>query len=129
MNFNYKGQHSIVLLAVCDAKYIFRFVDIGAVGRRSDGGIFKNSRLGQKLENNKLNVPGPRLISRRRRALPHCIVGDEAFPLKNYLLRPYPGKKANDIKKRIYNYRLSRARRVIENTFGILASKWRVSRK
>lgn len=129
MNYNYKNSHSIVLLAICDAKYVFRFVDIGAVGRRSDGGILKTSKFGQKLENNELNIPKPKLISRRRRPLPHCIVGDQAFPLKPYMLRPYPGKKVNDMKKRIYNYRLSRARRVIENSFGILASKWRVFRK
>lgn len=130
MYFNYKNSHSIVLLAMCDANYIFTFVDIGAYGRRSDGGIFKDSLLGQKLEGNKMNIPDSTPISDgRAMLLPYCIVGDEAFPLKTYLLRPYPGKQSAQLPKRIFNYRLSRARRVIENTFGILAAKWRIFRK
>jgi hypothetical protein len=53
--------------------------------------------------------------------LPFVIVDDEAFPLKKYSLRPYPEVSArNDESKQIYNYRLSRAHRVVENAFGIL---------
>jgi hypothetical protein len=55
---------------------------------------------------------------------PHVIVGDEAFPLKTYLLRPYSRKDLN-ISKCIFNYRLCRVRKIVENTFGILAQKFR----
>jgi hypothetical protein len=54
-------------------------------------------------------------------------VDDEAFPLKKYLLRRYPGVSArNDESKDIYNCRLSRAPRVIKNAFGILTQKFRL---
>ena len=59
----------------------------------------------------------------------HFIVGDEAFPLRMDLMRPFPrGKKENRLpyNKMIFNYRLSRARHIVENAFGILVQRFRV---
>ncbi|XP_067123185.1 uncharacterized protein [Centruroides vittatus] len=129
LNFNYKNCFSKVLLAACDAHYRFIFVDIGSYGSESDGGIFSRSRLGQGLCQNRFNLPEPRKLSNEFE-LPYFFVGDEAFPLTTYLMRPYPRKRKNLIwKEKIFNYRLSRARRVIENSFGILSSRWRIYRR
>ena len=57
--------------------------------------------------------------------MPFALVGDEAFALSENVLRPYPSRNLS-VKQRICNYRLSRARRMVECTFGILASKWRI---
>lgn len=127
--YNYKHSHSIVLMAICNANYLFTYVDIGAYGRRSDGGIFKECQFGKKFEQKKMNVPNAEAIFENGPTLPFCLVGDEAFPLKEYLLRPYPGKGGLTKEKNVFNYRLSHARRMIENTFGIIASQWRILRK
>jgi len=50
--------------------------------------------------------------------LSYCFVGDEAFPLKQWMLRPDPGRGLQSFSRKVYNYRLSRARRTIENAFG-----------
>ena len=52
-------------------------------------------------------------------------MADDAFPLKEYIQKPYSqvGLTPN---KRIFNYMLSRARRVVDNAFGILANRFRV---
>ena len=76
-----------------------------------------------------MNIPKSDRFYKGGPDLPYCIVGDEAFPLKSYLLRPYSGKNNLTDEQSIFNYRLSRASRVIENSFGILASQWRVYRK
>jgi len=127
--YNYKGSHSLVLLAICDANYKFLVVDIGAEGRQSDGGIFKKSFIGQTLINGEADLPPSKQICEDGPVLPHVLIGDEAFPLTTYMMRPYPGRGGLNIDKRIFNYRLSRARRVIESTFGIFVSQWRIFRK
>lgn len=124
--YNYKHQHSIVLLALVDANYRFITVDVGAYGRNSDEGIFKSSAIGKMLYGNKLNFPSEKALPKTQTVLPHVIEADAAFPLRNNLMRPYPeGDLGNNEPKRVYNYRHSRARRVVENAFGLLTKKFK----
>lgn len=125
--FNYKKTFSIVLLALVDANYNFIAVNVGAFGKDSDGGILAKSKMGKAIFENKLNIPSTQFFPGTDVSAPCVILGDEAFPLKNNLLRPYPSQQSiNDDKKRHFNYRLCRARRVVENAFGILSQKFRM---
>ncbi|XP_063842378.1 uncharacterized protein LOC135090053 [Scylla paramamosain] len=124
--YNYKLFFSTVLLAVCDANFSFIYVDIGAYGKSSDSAIFTKSLLYKKLVENSLDVPEPKPISSVETVCyPHVIVGDEAFGIMENVMRPYSGRHLT-YRKKIFNYRLSRARRYIECTFGIMANKWRI---
>lgn len=123
--FNYKKFFSIVLLGLVDADYKFLFVDIGCNGRVSDGSVFENSGLAEALRCNKLNIPADTPIEGIEGDMPFCIVADEAFPLKTYIMKPY-AKKNLSFKKRVFNYRCSRARRIVENAFGILVHRFQI---
>lgn len=131
--FNYKGYFSLVLMAVVGPDAEFIFADVGCQGRISDGGVLRNTVFYQALESDRLNIPGPRplpandlMISEDwNPVLPHYFVGDDAFSLTPHIMKPYP-KRGLSEEQRIFNYRLSRARRVSENAFGILSAKFRV---
>jgi hypothetical protein len=56
---------------------------------------------------------------------PYVFVADDAFPLSNNIMKPYASRNLTH-EQRVFNYRLSRARRTVENAFGILANKFRV---
>ncbi len=133
--YNYKGFYSIVLMALVDFDYKFVFADVGCQGRISDGGVYRNSELSKLLSQGALNLPAPRSLPKSmdpawepftvEESLPFVFVGDNAFPLTTHCLKPYPDRALTD-RKRVFNYRLSRFRRVTENAFGILTSVFRI---
>lgn len=93
------------------------------LGSLPDSSIFAKSGLGTALETGSLILPPPKELPGTNKKLPHFFVGDEAFPLRTDLMRPYSKKGIKSDRERIFNYRLSRGRRVIENAFGILSSR------
>ena len=105
--FNYKHSFNIVV----DANNKFLYVDVGCNGRVSDGGVFRNSSLSTALEGNSLNAPPPEPLSGESVPLHYTILADDAFPLKEYIQKPY-SQVGLTPDKRIFNYRLSRARRM-----------------
>jgi hypothetical protein len=124
--FSYKGFFSVILQGLVDVRYKFLSVDVGAFGRQSDSGVFSQSNLYQRLESGSFPFPQPKQIPGTTTKLPYVILGDQGYPLKDYLMRPYGTDNAAFCPEiAAYNYRHSRARRTVECAFGILVSKWR----
>ncbi|GLV37962.1 hypothetical protein CBL_20393, partial [Carabus blaptoides fortunei] len=73
----------------------FSVVDIGASGRQSDGGILKNSTFLKRLQDGTLNIPSGGFLPHTNIQTPYVLVGDEAFPLKPFLMKPYPGRNTS----------------------------------
>ena len=91
--------------------------------------MLNNCEMGKAFENGSTLLPEPEhLLGCSLSLASYFLVGDEIFTLKPWLLRLYPGQNIKEDQS-ILNYRLSRARRVIENCFGILAAKWRIFRR
>ncbi|XP_059894187.1 uncharacterized protein LOC132447425 [Gadus macrocephalus] len=124
-NHNSKPPFPIDLMAMVDSDYRFLYVDVGSQGRISDGGVFAGCTFADALENRTTNMPAPAPLPGSDQLSPYCIVADEAFPLKKYLMKPYPQHGLSPT-QRVFNDRLSRAQRVVKNAFGLLASRFRV---
>jgi len=103
---------SVVLQGVADSESTFIFIDIGANGKQSDGGIFSASTLHHFLEDFESTLPKPASFEESGTEMPFVILGDEACPLKTYLTKPF-ARKDLSCEERVFNYRLSRARRCV----------------
>ena len=121
--YNYKKQFSIVLLGICDANNKFIYFNVGGFGSESDGGIFRNSAIGQALENGTVPLPFPCPIYGSECNIPYVFLGDAAFPLRPYLMTPFGGRNLSE-DQTLHNQELSRGRCTIENSFGILSGRW-----
>ena len=78
------------------------------------------------MVNKTLCIPEPTMVDGT--LLPYVFIGDEAFELREDLMKPFNASVLN-YERRICNYRFSRARRIIENVFGILVARFGVFQK
>ncbi|KAK0400906.1 hypothetical protein QR680_015512 [Steinernema hermaphroditum] len=122
--FNYKHFFSTVLLGVCDADYKFLYYDIGNYGHHHDSHVLESSSFGRKLQEGSFVFPEDSHLRGTGTLLSYFFLGDAGFPLQTRIMKPFAGITSKA--QATFDYRLSRARRVIEDAFGILATRWRI---
>ncbi|XP_043069575.2 putative nuclease HARBI1 [Drosophila bipectinata] len=75
--YNYKGFHSIILLAICDASCRFTFIDVGAYKSEGDMKAFSKSWIGRELLEGGMEFPEDNMLGGVR--TPYFLVADDAF--------------------------------------------------
>ena len=121
--YNRKGFYSVVVQAVVDYKYKFLDVYTGWPGSVHDARVFAHSSLFNLGVDNKL-LPNTRRVIEGTE-VPLYLIGDSAYPLLTWLMKPFPHNESLSMEQRTYNYRICRARIVVENAFGRLKARWR----
>lgn len=110
-------------MASCDADCRFNFVDIGSPGADGDMNVFARTKLGKCVLESDHELDLPNDLNIDGQETPLFFIADDAFPLTRRIMKPYGGHSLTNEQK-VFNYRLSRARRTIENAFGIMSMRW-----
>ncbi|KAH9377221.1 hypothetical protein HPB48_008291 [Haemaphysalis longicornis] len=106
----------MILLALVDHRYRFRFVNVGLLGRCHDAYVYQRSQLATAVEGPLFRAP---LAVISGTAVPPLILCDQAFPL--FPLTP----NLLSEEQKTYNSNLSRSRRIVENAFGRMKARFR----
>lgn len=121
--YNRKGWYSVLVQAVVDHNYLFTDVCVGWPGSVHDARVLANSTIYKKASQREIlcgenvNVCGT--------DVPVFLIGDSAYPLNSWLMKPFAYNSNLTPAQRSYNFHLSRARIVVENAFGRLKGRWR----
>lgn len=120
--YNYKEWYSCVLLGVCNADnvspiFILELQENPIFLLFSDMVIFSENCMIKRIRCFSSLLNGV-LVTLH-------LIKDTAFPLLETLMKPFP-HAVQDVAHRMFNYRLSRTRRVTENAFARLKARLRI---
>ena len=121
--YNRKGFYSVILQGVVDHRLRFWDINVGWPGKVHDARVFGNSSLYERGQSGTLF---PNITESFQGVnVPVVMLGDSAYPLLPWLMKPYPENQQSTPAQLAFNYRLSRARMTVERAFGRLKGRWR----
>ncbi|KAK7884157.1 hypothetical protein WMY93_027280 [Mugilogobius chulae] len=121
--YNRKGFHSVILQGVVDGRGLFWSVNAGQAGSLHDARVLRLSSLWEKANSGVFSETGARQVEGVN--MGYYILGDSAYPLQNWLLKPYHDNGRLTQEQKLYNRKTSKVRVVVENAFGRLKGRWR----
>ncbi|XP_042309854.1 protein ANTAGONIST OF LIKE HETEROCHROMATIN PROTEIN 1-like [Sceloporus undulatus] len=120
--YNRKYGFSIVMQGTTDHTGRFINIEAGFSGRHHDAYIFRQTGIFKAMEV-QMFVPGNPSITVLGVQVPPLLVGDGAYPIRKWLMKPYRGGNITPAQNK-FNAALSRARCVVERAFGRLKNRW-----
>nr|XP_054602405.1 uncharacterized protein LOC129164868 [Nothobranchius furzeri] len=121
--FNRKGWHSIILQGIVDGRGMFWNVNSGQPGSLHDIRVVRLSTFWDLVAHGQLHPTSTKNIEGVN--VGFYVLGDSAYPLQNWLLKPFSDNGRLTAEQQTYNRKTSRARTVVENAFGRLEGWWR----
>ena len=118
--YNHKGWYSMLIQGLVDANYCFLDICVGWPGSVHDARVFVHYK---RITENHLIPDKTEQISSVD--VPFYMIGDSAYLMLSWLMKPFSFNSDLTTQQHTYNYRISRARIVAENTFGRLKARWR----
>lgn len=120
-----RGIYSIFFIMLVDANYRIIYVDVGDEEKIANGRFWHDCSLKMAVDTDSVGIPQIKPWPNEKSPKQFVFLGNDAFPLGSNLLKPY---SKDDLTKQeqVFNYRVNRARRVAENAFGIMASRFQL---
>ena len=124
--FSRYQQHDFIIQAVVNGKKVFTDFACGFPGSMHDARVLRGSAIFRRAEQGEI-LTAPTVIVGGREITPY-LVGDSAYPLSPWLMKPYP-EGTRDPQEITFNKELSSARVQVECAFGMLKNRWRILQK
>jgi len=124
--FSRYQQHDFIIQGVVNGKGLFMDFACGFPGSMHDARVCRCSDIYINAE--QQNILTEPVINVNGREIGPYLVGDSAYTLSPWLIKPYP-EGTRDPDEILFNKCLSSARVKVECAFGILKGRWRILQK